>query len=132
MSDTNRPNITSRHYLPNPDLPVVAADGAFVQASREKVNLTFFIEHIVPEVNHGKTVPKEIVRELKCEIRLSATEAMVLSAQIQGLLKGVWKDTEGNGIVFNAPPLSDETAYTSHEFQDLLTDDVKGEAKREE
>lgn len=132
MSDPDRPSVTARHYITSPNLPIVSVDGALVQATREKVNIAFFVEQIVPEVLRGKTVAKEIVRELKVEVRLSAMEAMVLSAQIQGLLKGVWEKTDGNGVAFNAPPLREETAYTSHDFQDLLPKDVKGEVRRKD
>ena len=132
IKEIQRTSITARQYIQSPDLVILAVDGAFVKATREKVCLGFFVEHIIPEVRAGKTEAKEIVREIKYEVRLSASEAYVVAAQIQGLLRGVWKETDGEGVVFNAPPLSDETAYSSHEFQDLLTDEEKAGVKAEE
>jgi len=129
MSDRNT---TAVAYTYHQNYAILAVNGAFVQATKEEVCIAFFTERIIPEARGGKTLPKEHVREMRVEVRIPVTEAWVVTAQIQGLIRGVMKATDGRGAAFNAPPLGDDMAYSENSFQDLLTEDEKGDLARNE
>ena len=101
MSEPTRRVQTNTDWTISDGFVVLPTDGTILKATREQASISFFIEHIVPEIKENKTKPAKITREVRLEMRMPYSALMGLYIQIAEATKTLSDDKAG--VVYLAP-----------------------------
>lgn len=123
MSDSARRVQTNTQYEFHPGFVVLPADGTILRASNEVSSLSFYVEHMIPEIRDGKTNANRFSREIRVELRIPTSALVGLWVQIGDSLQ-VLKDGKAESVIM-APNARDTSATSETLGYDLNGADTK-------